>query len=39
VLQAALDMTDVFRGLMEKVIGDAADRAKQTQNEEGDRSG
>jgi SpoVK/Ycf46/Vps4 family AAA+-type ATPase len=39
VLQAALDMSDVFRGLMEKVIGDAAAQARQTQNEEGNRSG
>jgi SpoVK/Ycf46/Vps4 family AAA+-type ATPase len=39
VLQAALDMSDVFRGLMEKVLGDAAAQARQTQNEEGNRSG
>lgn len=39
VLQAALDMSDVFRGLIEKVIGDAAEKSRQTQNEEGNRSG
>jgi SpoVK/Ycf46/Vps4 family AAA+-type ATPase len=38
VLQAALDMSDVFRTLMEKVIGDAAEKTRQTQAEEGDRS-
>jgi SpoVK/Ycf46/Vps4 family AAA+-type ATPase len=37
ILMAALDMTDVFRQLMEKVIGDAAEEAKlkQSQNEVG----
>lgn len=35
VLQAALDMTDVFRGLMEKVIGDAAEKARDRRGEEG----
>lgn len=35
VLQAALDMSDVFRGLMEKVIGDAAEQSRLTQAEEG----
>lgn len=39
VLQAALDMSDVFRGLMEKVIGDAAEKSRLAQNEEGNRSG
>jgi SpoVK/Ycf46/Vps4 family AAA+-type ATPase len=33
VLQAALDMTDVFRALIEKTIGDAAERARHDQNE------
>jgi SpoVK/Ycf46/Vps4 family AAA+-type ATPase len=36
VLKASLDMTDVFRTLMEKVIGDAAAQAKDKQAEEGD---
>jgi SpoVK/Ycf46/Vps4 family AAA+-type ATPase len=35
MLQAALDMTDVFRGLMEKVIGDAAEKAREKSNNEG----
>ena len=35
VLQAALDMTDVFRLLMEKVIGDAAEKAQDKRSEEG----
>lgn len=35
MLQAALDMTDVFRGLMEKVIGDAAEKARDKANNEG----
>jgi SpoVK/Ycf46/Vps4 family AAA+-type ATPase len=34
VLQAALDMTDVFRALMEKVIGDAAAKAREPRAEE-----
>lgn len=33
VLQAALDMTDVFRALMEKTIGDAAEKARADRNE------
>jgi hypothetical protein len=38
VLQAALDMSDVFRLLMEKVIGDAADRARTEQLNEGNKA-
>lgn len=33
VLMAALDMTDVFRALIEKTIGDAAAQASQSQTE------
>ncbi len=35
VLEAALDMTDVFRRLMDKVIGDAAEKARTDQLEQG----
>ena len=35
VLEAALDMTDVFRKLMEKVIADAAEKSKTEQFEQG----
>ncbi len=35
ILSAAMDMTDVFRTLMEKVIGDAAEKARTAENEQG----
>jgi SpoVK/Ycf46/Vps4 family AAA+-type ATPase len=35
ILEAALDMTDVFKRLMEKVIGDASEKAKTDQLENG----
>jgi SpoVK/Ycf46/Vps4 family AAA+-type ATPase len=39
VLSAALDMTDVFRALLDKTLGDAAEKSRQAQNEEGLRKG
>lgn len=36
VLMAALDMTDVFKKLMEKVIGDAAEQSSSKMSENGD---
>ena len=39
ILGAALDITDVFRALMEKTIGDAAEKAREDRNEGKSSSG